>query len=360
MRPSLIRPSTVVGVVYLIVLTIFGVVHKYDAFDFVHLGTVWGKGDPGGTWGYDGQFYYQIALNPLGAARFMDNAPFRYQRIVYPILTRLLSLGQPILIPYSLLIVNWLSIISSVEILSRLLHEAGMSPWYSLSYGLYFGQATSLTFDTTEAFTYALVCLGILFYQKHRQTSAALVFGLAAVSRETAVLFPLAYILFFLMNVDWRNVFRYIGLGIIPLAIWLMILARIFGKTGVSFAPPFEHIPFYGIFAQSAAPRKFPLLIVTMLVPTAAAGILAGRRLLQWRIHPLLFAWIANILMIVFLSRFSYLDLISCSRISVGLTLSGIVYGIVTHDKVVLIASQYYLFIFGLYIIGIVIGASFV
>jgi hypothetical protein len=162
------------------------------------------------------------------------------------------------------------------------------------------------------------------------------------------------------MNVDWRNVFRYIGLGIIPLAIWLIILARIFGKTGVTFAPPFEHIPFYGIFAQSAAPRKFPLLIVTMLVPTAAAGILAGRRLLQWRIHPLLFAWIANILMIVFLSRFSYLDLISCSRISVGLTLSGIVYGIVMHDKVVLIASQYYLFIFGLYIIGIVIGASFV
>ncbi len=79
-----LSPVVVVGSVYFALLALFGILYDYQAMSFVHLGTVWGEHDPSGTWGYDGQFYYQIAVNPFGAAEFMDNAPFRYQRIVYP------------------------------------------------------------------------------------------------------------------------------------------------------------------------------------------------------------------------------------------------------------------------------------
>ncbi|MGH2479975.1 MAG: hypothetical protein ACRDHW_10005, partial [Ktedonobacteraceae bacterium] len=71
-RPWFIRPSLFVGVIYLLLIGFFVVTRHYSAMNFVHLGTVWGAHDPSGTWGYDGQFYYQIARNPLGAAPFMD------------------------------------------------------------------------------------------------------------------------------------------------------------------------------------------------------------------------------------------------------------------------------------------------
>src|SRR5579885_3744182 len=114
----LIRPSVVVGLIYLLLLGFFVLARHYSAMDFVHLGTVWGAHNKSGTWGYDGQFYYQIARNPLGAARYMDNAPYRYQHLLYPLLAWLLSFGQVPLVPYTLLLINLLSIIGSVEIVS--------------------------------------------------------------------------------------------------------------------------------------------------------------------------------------------------------------------------------------------------
>src|SRR5581483_1565689 len=100
----LIRPSVVVGLIYLLLLGFFVVVRHYSAMDFVHLGTVWGAHKKSGTWGYDGQFYYQIARNPLGAAQFMDNAPYRYQHLLYGLLAWFLSFGQTSLVPYALLL----------------------------------------------------------------------------------------------------------------------------------------------------------------------------------------------------------------------------------------------------------------
>src|SRR6185437_14839453 len=107
-----------------------------------HLGTIWANHDPAGTWGYDGQFYYQIAHSPLHAGQYMDNAPFRYQHIFYPLVVGVLCLGQVALIPFMLLLVNILSVVLSVELLARLLAKAGFSPWFALALGLYFGQGT--------------------------------------------------------------------------------------------------------------------------------------------------------------------------------------------------------------------------
>ena len=58
---------------------------QWDPMVFVRLGTRYGQGDPNGTIGYDGQFAYQIALNPLQAAPYLDIPPYRYQRVLYPL-----------------------------------------------------------------------------------------------------------------------------------------------------------------------------------------------------------------------------------------------------------------------------------
>ena len=41
---------------------------KWDPMAFIRLGTRFTEGDSNVTIGYDGQFVYQIALDPLGAA----------------------------------------------------------------------------------------------------------------------------------------------------------------------------------------------------------------------------------------------------------------------------------------------------
>ena len=62
------------------------------------------------TYGYDGQFFYRLALNPLNFSQTaygitMDRS-YRYMRIGYPALTWLVSLGQHFLVPIMLVAVN--------------------------------------------------------------------------------------------------------------------------------------------------------------------------------------------------------------------------------------------------------------
>ena len=62
------------------------------------------------TYGYDGQFFYRLAINPLNfhhtAYGITMDRPYRYMRIGYPALTWLVSLGQHYLIPVMLVAVN--------------------------------------------------------------------------------------------------------------------------------------------------------------------------------------------------------------------------------------------------------------
>src|SRR5437868_12504449 len=133
----MLRPSVVVALLYAAFLCLFSIIHGYSALDFVHLGTYWTPHKRPGTVGYDGQFYYQLARDPLGAQAFMDNVPYRYHRLVFPLDVRLLRPGQADLLRYLLLLDRSLSIVLRFEILSRLLVKHGLSPWFSLGVGLY-------------------------------------------------------------------------------------------------------------------------------------------------------------------------------------------------------------------------------
>lgn len=351
-RYPLFRPSLLVGLVYLLLLAFFVAVRHYSAFDFIHLGTIWGSHIKSGSWGYDGQFYYQIARNPLGAAYFMDNAPYRYQHLLYPFLVWLLSFGQEPLVPYALLLINLLAIVGSVEIVARLLIRNGFSAWFSLALGLYYGMAVGLTFDTTEPFTCVLLALGIWSLEKKQWVLAALWMGLATLSRETAVLFPLCLAVSFAWKRRWRETLSFLGLGVLPLPLFLGVLTLIFGHTGVTFSPPFEHIPFAGIFYFQHTPHKFWLLILLMLLPTLIClGFLAWD-LFHWRWNPLSLVWAANLGMLALLSHATYAELVSCGRVTITVILAGVLYGVHTRNKTLLWTLQMYACTLIVYFIG--------
>jgi hypothetical protein len=353
-------PALAVGATYLALMAVFVLRHHYAALSFVHLGTVWTEHDPQGGWGYDGQFSYQLAKDPLGASQFMDNAAFRSQRIVYPLVVYALARGQRVLVPYVLLAVGWLAVVASVTLLASQLRRHGLSPWYSLAYGLYFGVAIGFTFDLAEPLMGALVALGIWLHavwdapERRRVLAAAAIFGLAALTRETAALFPLAYAAHAAWGRDWRATAWLVGLGVLPLLLWIVVLRLTFGECRPAFTPPLERLPFYGLFVHRAAPGLFALDLVLVLVPTCAAAFALWALVRRAR-DPLLLAWLGSLALVVTLNRYCYQELPSTGRIANAAVLAALAYAAVHHRRLCW-GLLYYAATFAIYGAGVWLG----
>jgi len=349
-----VRPALVVGCLYILFIGLDMLIHGHDLLYYVHIGPRFALHMPKATPGYDGQFYYQIARDPFHASQFLDHPAYRYQRIVYSILVAILSLGQANLIPFMLLLVNFLAIVLGTELLARMLVQQKLSPWFSLAFGLYFGQATAFIFDTTEPLTYFLLCLGLFLMLRKRPTVAALMMGLAVLSRETAILFPMGYLLIYLYQKRWRDALCLFLLSIAPTVVWYAIIALLFKATGLTTAPAFQLIPFGGLFYFAHDAFRFHNLIILMLIPTLLSLFLLVKEAVQhrWLNVPWLI-WLFNLGLVICMSPLSYVELVSAGRLSTGLVLAMLFYGLYTRNKAILWASQIYVLTFPYYVVGI-------
>ena len=352
------RPSLVVACLYILLISLDAIIHHHDVLFYVHIGPRFALHIPHAAPGYDGQFFYQIARDPLHAAPFIDHPAYRYQRIIYPLLVAILSLGQAILIPYMLLLVSFVSIVLGTEILARLLIKQGLSPWYSLAFGLYFGQATAFIFDLTEPLTYFLICLGLFLLIKKRPTVAAVCMGLAVLSRETAVLFPLGYILLYLYQKRWQDALRFFLLSVVPAIVWYIIVGLLFHTSGLSSAPPFERIPFEGLFYFAHDTFRFIPLIILMLIPTLLSGYFLVKEALQHRwLNVSWLIWLFNLVLVTNMSHLTYVELVSAGRLSIGLVLAMLLHGLYTRNKTILWVCQVYTLTFPIYALIILVIA---
>jgi hypothetical protein len=351
---QLVRPAVVVGCLYVLLIGLDMLINHHQPLYYVHIGPRFVLHDPHAPAGYDGQFYYQIARDPLHAAPFLDQPAYRYQRIVYPLLVAALSAGQEGLIPYMLLLVNFVSLVLGTEVVARLLIKKSLSPWYSLAFGLYFGQAASFLCDLTEPLTYCLVCLGLLLLLQKRPTFAAIIWGLAVLSRETAILFPLGYIVMYLYQRRWQDASRLLLLSIVPTAAWYFIVGLHFHTNSLAGAPPFEWIPFQGLFYFSNDPSLFWVLVPLLFLPTLLSIFLAAKEVFQHRWKNVSWLiWLLNLVLVTNLSRLTYAGLVSAGRLAIGLMLAMLIHSLSTNNKTILRASQVYVLTFVSYAIGI-------
>ena len=81
-----LRPWMLVTAAATVYLAIVVALHEGDPLALATVGTRFSEGNPHGTEGYDGQFNYYIARDPLGARELVDVPAYRYQRILYPCL----------------------------------------------------------------------------------------------------------------------------------------------------------------------------------------------------------------------------------------------------------------------------------
>jgi hypothetical protein len=143
------------------------------------------------TYGYDGQFFYRLALNPLNfhhtAYGITMDRPYRYMRIGYPALTWLVSLGQHSLVPVMLVAVN-IAAIGALGYLGALFAvEGGRHALAGLLMPGYFGLITSLSRDTAEPLAAVILLAGLLAVRGRRPVLAAALLAYGALTRETVM-----------------------------------------------------------------------------------------------------------------------------------------------------------------------------
>jgi hypothetical protein len=332
---SVATPTLVVIVVCLLYVAAVLIRVEADPLAFAVLGTRFSQGDPQGSEGYDGQFAYQIALRPLDAAPYLDVPAYRYQRILYPMLARLLALGQPEAIPWTLILANVAAIGLGTWATERLLLHFGVSRWYALSYGLYGGQLLALRTDLNEPWAQALVQCAMLAWAKDRRPVAICAFGLAALTKETTLIFLAAYMLYSLKKRMWRSS---IGLcaAALPFVMYQALLWASLGNPGIGSgganATPFSLVPLGGWLAITQVNLVpfllISLIVVPMSVLPAIAGIVSSLRdLLQGKDHPITYSLLLNALVILFLPASTFREPAAMVRLTQGLAASMVVYG---------------------------------
>jgi hypothetical protein len=143
--------------------------------------------------GYDGQFYYRLALAPfatdthIGGVVF-DHPAWRMQRILLPVLARMLALGQPVAIPWALLGVNLAAVFAIAWLASALARRCSLPAVFPAAIAFWPGWQIALEHDTTEIVATALLLAAVTAYLRERVAVYAVLLASASLARETAIL----------------------------------------------------------------------------------------------------------------------------------------------------------------------------
>jgi hypothetical protein len=286
-------------------------VHGFDASTFITAGDVFvdAKQTPSPisvlakSTGYDGQFYYRIALTPFTKLHTeygvtLDSPSHRQQRILYPLLSRIISLGNPSAIPWAMIFVNIAGLCSIALFATLLMLDLNRNPLYALCILFLPVFILALSRDLVEI-TATWTSLGAFYFLfKNKLKMSGLFFTAAMFARETTLIFPMAVALNVIIA-HRKNLLSYWPL-LFPFTAymsWQAYLDLHWGTTAVEATSADLGLPFLGLFHLflSIRPRlEFHTLLMIIEISaliTFALGTFFV--LLKSNIHTSLkFAWL--------------------------------------------------------------------
>lgn len=288
---------------------------------------------PDHMWGEDGTFCYRIALNP-GTTQGIDVPAYRYTRILYPMVARLLAFGQPAIIPSMLVLVNYFAMVGGTLALASWLRRRGLSPWYALLYGCYPGLVLATAHDLNEPLAYGLVALAVYLYDYGSQSSlkrtiwSAGTFALASLTRETTLVFALLYAAALLLRTRplataVRRTSMFLLVACIPFALYKVFLWRWLGTLSVPDTVLPQLVPFGGLIARWPWSGYEIVGIEAIVVPCLLFAALALRAF--WHGTRAVEVWVVLVhvqLFTVMLAPYSFADLLAHARIVSGTVLA--------------------------------------
>lgn len=347
-------PWAVAVIVCLLYLAMIFFANGSDPLVFVTLGTQFTEQNSGGTEGYDGQFVYFIARDPSGASEFIDVPAYRYQRILLPLFARLLAFGNPGLIPWSLLLINITALATSTLLLQQLLERRYTNRWFALVYSLFPGILMSVRLSLNEPLAYGLVVAAIWLPDRDRRWAGYLALALAALTKETTLLFAAGFVLWDLINLRWKPAIIGGLIVGIPFAAWQLALIVRFGTPGIGsggdMATPFELIPFNGflrIYTDTGNLRVFAifavLLLPSVILPCLWALWRSARDFLDGKRDYATSLLLVNAAVLPFVPFSTYREPLGMLRFIAGFVLAVVVYGAARRNQRVLRASVLWL-----------------
>ena len=190
---------------------------------------------------YDGQFYAQLALDPLlrdpAIDRALDQPAYRARRILFSWTAWALGLGRPAWILYAYALQNVLFWLALAALMTRWLPPTtprGLALWTACLFS--HGLLTSVHMALLDGPSMFLIALAILASERGRLFTAAAIVGVAGLGRETNLLASLG-----LPKPTgrwrWPELVAALALATLPLLLWQDYLHSIYRSTSASGHP---------------------------------------------------------------------------------------------------------------------------
>ena len=267
------------------------------------------------AFGYDGQAYYRLALDPLTDRKVdhgitLDSPSYRQQRIVYPALSWALSGGgRPRALPWAMIAINVAALAAIGWLGGALALTLGRNAWAGAAFFLYPGFVVSLARDLAEPAAAAFLLAGILLLRRSRPTAAAVVLTVAILTRETTAILPIGLALAWGLGTIRRTRPAIpVRAFVVPLGVatlWQGFLFLRWDAVPVFSNPNATDPPFYGVaqhLGRFVRTDSFLMLAELMLAAFFLVAVLALIR--SERVRPYeRWAFIAAAVLVIVLDR---------------------------------------------------------
>lgn len=259
-----------------------------------------------GSGGYDGVIFYRLALNPFtrdatAHGITIDNPAYRQQRVGYPLLIRIASLGFDRAIPAVMLLLNVCGVIAIAAFGAIASRQFGQHAISGLLFALYPGFLLTMSRDTSEIVMCAFALAAFCAFNARRFVACSLLLTYAVLTRETAMTIVAGLAIAYVIRFRERRFAPIVF--IVPMATyiaWQLILAAQWGVLPLRAGVPTTASPFseYVKFFAAALPRRDHLqriyfaecVFLALIVVLALFAAFRSRVGVEWRV-----AFVANL-----------------------------------------------------------------
>jgi hypothetical protein len=196
-------------------------------------------------------FLTAFRRDPKRYGEFIDAPPYRYSRIGFSLLTKVLSANNPHWYPAVMVTLVLAGLVGCGALLSTLARRHGASVWYGALVLLIPGYWHSVDATLPEPIAAAFFLGGLLFLMRQSWWTAGTLFGASMLVRETGGVFVLALVIGTFLTGRRRESAIVACLALAPLALWRLYVGWVFmpafGWEALTFHPDDFDPPLVGV-----------------------------------------------------------------------------------------------------------------
>lgn len=228
---------------------------------------------------YDGMLYYQVARDVpklVDGRPIILDSPYRFQRILLPLLVNAVTFGDAAWFPWAFLLLNVGAAVLALALTMRLTKTAGVHALTAVANPAVF---VGMLYSLTEPLSLLFVVVFLGVWERAKKTMDAwgvLALTLSVFARETTVFLMGLLVLWYLWKRKWKDA-ALAFVPAIPFLAWQRFLAFRFGEVGFQansnvidfpFSGPIQLLGMFGDGKLSYRLSAFALLL--FLLPLCA------------------------------------------------------------------------------------------